>query len=70
MGSREALALHRLDELEGSSDSQGAPAARVVPVDGKCVFVGVLGRDPRGESVGELDLGKEEKEAGMGEGFT
>jgi len=68
MGSREALALGRLDELESSGDSEGAPAAGVISIDGKCIFLGILIRDPRGESVGELDLGREGREPGRSEG--
>jgi hypothetical protein len=57
MGSREALALGRLDELERGSDSEGASTTGVVTIDRECILFCVLGRDPRGEPVGELDLG-------------
>lgn len=66
MGSREALALCRLDELESSGDSEGAPSTGMVAIDGERIFLGVLGRDPRGESVGELDLCEEGEKKGKG----
>ena len=59
VGRRKALALGRLDKLEGGGDSQGTPTARVVTVDGERVLLRVLGRDPCGEAVGEFDLAVE-----------
>lgn len=59
MSRRKALALGRLDKLQGGGDSEGTPAAGVVAVDGERVLLRILGSDPRGEAVGQLDLAVE-----------